>query len=76
MDEINQAYLLDQFRLIEEYLRRARGIAYRTREEYLSDPILVDASVRQVTVRSSQGCFPLRGTLPESGHLPDGSDPG
>jgi len=50
MDDLNQAYLLDQFRLIEEYLGRARGIAARTREEYLADPNLVDASVRQVTV--------------------------
>jgi len=50
MNDLNQAYLLDQFRLIEEYLRRARGIADRTREEYLRDPNLVDASVRQVTV--------------------------
>src|ERR1700712_851499 len=50
MNDLNQGYLLDQFRLIEEYLRRARGIASRTREEYMGDPNLVDASVRQVTV--------------------------
>jgi uncharacterized protein YutE (UPF0331/DUF86 family) len=50
MDDLNPSYLLEQFRLIEEYLRRARGIAARPREEYLQDPNLVDASVRQLTV--------------------------
>jgi uncharacterized protein YutE (UPF0331/DUF86 family) len=50
MDDLNHGYLLEQFRLIEEYLRRARGIASRPEEEYFSDPNLVDASVRQLTV--------------------------
>jgi len=50
MDELNPSYLLEQFRLIEEYLHRARGIAARSREEYVQDPNLVDASVRQLTV--------------------------
>jgi uncharacterized protein YutE (UPF0331/DUF86 family) len=50
MDDLNQAYLLEQFRLIEEYLLRARRIACLTREDYLRDPNLVDASVRQLTV--------------------------
>jgi uncharacterized protein YutE (UPF0331/DUF86 family) len=50
MDDLNQAYLLEQFRLIEEYLRRARGIAEKSQGEYLRDPNLVDASVRQLTV--------------------------
>lgn len=50
MDTVNQDYLLEQFRLIEEYLRRARKVADRSPEEYLGDPNLVDASVRQLTV--------------------------
>lgn len=50
MDEVNQDYLLEQFRLIEDYLRRAQGIASRSQEDYFSDPNLVDASVRQLTV--------------------------
>jgi uncharacterized protein YutE (UPF0331/DUF86 family) len=50
MDDLNQDYLLEQFRLIEEYLRRARAIASRSPQEYFADPNLVDASVRQITV--------------------------
>lgn len=50
MVEINREYLLEQFRLVEEYLRRARGIAGRSREEYLVDANAVDASVRQIQV--------------------------
>jgi uncharacterized protein YutE (UPF0331/DUF86 family) len=50
MDDLNQEYLLEQFRLIEEYLNRARGIAARDLADYLGDPNLVDASVRQLTV--------------------------
>lgn len=50
MSDVNQEYLLEQFRLIEEYLRRARGIASRSREDYLEDPYAVDASIREVIV--------------------------
>lgn len=50
MADINREYLLEQFRLAEEYLRRARGLASLSRDEYLLDKNAVDASVRQVTV--------------------------
>jgi uncharacterized protein YutE (UPF0331/DUF86 family) len=50
MTLVNREYLAEQFRLIEEYLRRARGIATRTRNEYLADPYAVDASIRELTV--------------------------
>lgn len=48
--EINQDYLLEQFALAEEYLRRARGLASRSQADYLSDPYAIDASVRELTV--------------------------
>lgn len=47
---MNREYLLEQFGLLEEYLERARSISRRQEDEFLSDPILVDASVRQITV--------------------------
>jgi uncharacterized protein YutE (UPF0331/DUF86 family) len=50
MANVNQEYLLEQFSLIEEYLRRARGIASRPSEEYLNDPYAVDASIRELIV--------------------------
>ena len=50
MSEVSREYLAEQFRLIEEYLRRARGIAGRSQAEYLADPYAVDASVRELTV--------------------------
>lgn len=50
VSDVNREYLLEQFRLMEEYLQRARGIASRSREAFLADPIAVDASVRQLTV--------------------------
>ena len=50
MADVNPDYLLEQFQLIEEYVRRARGIASRPREEYLNDPYAVDASVRELVV--------------------------
>ncbi len=50
MTDINQDYLLEQFGLAEEYLRRARGLARRSRDEYLSDPYAIDASIRELTV--------------------------
>lgn len=48
--DLNREYLLEQFRLMEEYLQRARSLASRSRESFLEDPIAVDASVRQLTV--------------------------
>jgi uncharacterized protein YutE (UPF0331/DUF86 family) len=50
MADLNPEYLLEQFQLIEEYLRRARGIADRPRDDFLSDPYAVDASVRELIV--------------------------
>lgn len=50
MSDVNQEYLIEQFELVEEFLRRARGIAGRSREDYLSDPYAIDASVRELTV--------------------------
>jgi len=50
MSDINQEYLIEQFELVEEFLRRARGIASRSREDYLGDPYAIDASVRELTV--------------------------
>ena len=50
MADINREYLLEQFRLAEDYLGRARGIARLSLEEYLRDKNAVDASVRQITV--------------------------
>lgn len=50
MADVNPDYLLEQFQLIEEYLRRAQGIASRRREEYLNDPYAVDASIRELIV--------------------------
>jgi uncharacterized protein YutE (UPF0331/DUF86 family) len=50
LSDVNREYLLEQFRLMEDYLQRAHGIAGRTREAFLADPIAVDASVRQLTV--------------------------
>ena len=50
MTELNQEYLLEQFQIVEEYLRRVRGIANRPKDDYLNDPYAVDASVRELTV--------------------------
>jgi uncharacterized protein YutE (UPF0331/DUF86 family) len=50
MSELNREYLLEQFELIEEYLRRARRNAALSQEEYLADSTAIDASVRQLTV--------------------------
>lgn len=50
MTPVNEAYLSEQFRLIVEYLSRARRIAQRSNDEFLSDPTAIDAAVRQVTV--------------------------
>ncbi|HWM94494.1 MAG TPA: DUF86 domain-containing protein [Thermoanaerobaculia bacterium] len=50
MADVNREYLLEQFRLAEEYLGRVRGIASLSRDAYLLDKNAVDASVRQLTV--------------------------
>lgn len=50
MNGPNHDYLLEQFRIIEEYLGRARGIAGLSEQDYLGDLNLVDASIRQLTV--------------------------
>jgi uncharacterized protein YutE (UPF0331/DUF86 family) len=50
MADINREYLLEQFQLAEEYLRRVKGLAHRSREDYLGDPYAVDASIRELTV--------------------------
>lgn len=50
MSDVNQEYLIEQFELVEEFLRRARGIAARSQEDYLSDSYAIDASVRELTV--------------------------
>lgn len=50
MTPINEAYLSEQFRLIEKYLARAGQIARRSNEEFLSDPVAIDAAIRQITV--------------------------
>jgi uncharacterized protein YutE (UPF0331/DUF86 family) len=47
---MNPEYLVEQLRLIDEYLRRARSVALRTKKEFLRDPILIDAAVREITV--------------------------
>lgn len=50
MTDINREYLIVQFELVEEYLRRAKGLAERSREDFLADPYAVDASIRELTV--------------------------
>ena len=50
VSDVNREYLLEQFRLIEEYLQRARGISSCSLEAFLADPIAIDAGVRQLTV--------------------------
>jgi uncharacterized protein YutE (UPF0331/DUF86 family) len=47
---VNREYLLEQFRLAEEYLGRARAIAGLSEHDYLQNKNTVDASVRQLTV--------------------------
>ena len=47
---MNPDYLAEQLGLIEEYTARARSIAARKKEEFLRDPILSDAAVRELTV--------------------------
>jgi uncharacterized protein YutE (UPF0331/DUF86 family) len=50
MPDLNPDYLLEQFQLIEEYLRRAKGIASRPKEDVLKDPYAIDAGVREIVV--------------------------
>lgn len=50
MTPINEAYLSEQFRLMQEYLVRASGIAKLSDEAFLSDFMAIDASIRQITV--------------------------
>lgn len=50
MKSLNRQYLMEQFLLIEEYLNRARSIARQDLDSFLKDGILIDASVRELTV--------------------------
>ena len=47
---MNRDYLLEQFRLIEEYTGRVRLIATRSKEAFLADKFIVDAAVRELMV--------------------------
>ena len=50
MNDLDREYLLQQFRIAEEFLVRARRLAERSREEYLADAYGIDASIRELTV--------------------------
>lgn len=50
MTPINEAYLTEQFHLMQEYLKRAREIARRPDDHFLADYMAIDAAVRQITV--------------------------
>lgn len=50
LSTVNEAYLLEQFRLMEDYLARGRRLASKPRSEFLADPISIDAAVREITV--------------------------
>lgn len=50
MSPVNEAYLIEQFRLMQDYLGRAQQLAARPQQEFLSDPFAIDAAVRQITV--------------------------
>lgn len=47
---MNRDYLLEQFRLIEEYTGRVRSIATRSRDDFLTDKFIIDAAVRELVV--------------------------
>ena len=47
---MNRDYLVEQLRLIHEYLIRAKSISARTKEEFLRDYLLSDAAVRELSV--------------------------
>lgn len=50
MSPVNEAYLLEQFRLMQDYLGRAQQLAARPQQDFLRDPFAVDAAVREITV--------------------------
>ena len=47
---MNPDYLAEQLGLIGEYVSRARHVGQRPREEFLADPVLIDAAIRELTV--------------------------
>lgn len=47
---MNRDYLLEQLRLIQEYLDRARSLSQERREDFVSDWMKTDAAVRELTV--------------------------
>jgi uncharacterized protein YutE (UPF0331/DUF86 family) len=47
---VNEAYLLEQFRLMQDYLGRARHLAARPQQEFLGDPFAIDAAIREIMV--------------------------
>jgi len=47
---MNQDYLVDQIRLVQDYLTRARTISQHPRNEFLSEYLLSDAAIRELTV--------------------------
>ena len=47
---MNRDYLLDQLRLIQEYLGRARSLAQERREDFVGDWMKIDAAIRELTV--------------------------
>ena len=47
---MNRDYLVEQLQLIREYVIRARAISGHTKEQFLSDYLLSDAAVRELSV--------------------------
>ena len=47
---MNRDYLVEQLKLIHEYVTRARSISGHTKEEFLRDYLLIDAAVRELSV--------------------------
>jgi len=47
---MNRDYLVEQLKLIQEYVTRARAISCHTREEFLHNYLLGDAAVRELSV--------------------------
>ena len=47
---MNRDYLVEQLKLINEYVTRARSISGHTKEEFLRDYLLSDAAVRELSV--------------------------
>jgi len=47
---MNRDYLVEQLKLINEYVTRARSISGHTKEEFLRDYLLIDAAVRELSV--------------------------